>query len=89
MNAASHRFMVGDIECITVADGTMPYTVDDLFVNAPKERAEQVVRERGLRPEEIPLSYTSLVIDTGRQRVLVDTGWVPASRPAPVSCSTT
>jgi glyoxylase-like metal-dependent hydrolase (beta-lactamase superfamily II) len=72
--AASYRFMVGDIECIAVADGTIKYTADDLFVNAPKEKAEQVVREHELRPEEIPLSYTALVINTGRQRVLVDTG---------------
>src|SRR5215213_3541847 len=74
MDAASHRFMVGDIECIAVADGTMQYTADDLFVNAPKERAEQVVRELELLPEEIPLSFTALVINTGRQRILVDTG---------------
>jgi glyoxylase-like metal-dependent hydrolase (beta-lactamase superfamily II) len=74
MGATSHRFMVGDIECIPVADGNMQYTADDLFVNAPKERAEQLVREHELRPEEIPLSFTSLVINTGRQRILVDTG---------------
>ncbi len=74
MNAASHRFMVGDIECTAVADGTLPYTADALFVNAPKESVEQVVREHELRPEEIPVSFTALVINTGRQRVLVDTG---------------
>src|SRR5215217_6952046 len=74
MSAASHRFIVGDIECTAVADGTMDYAADALFVNVPKESAEQVVREHGLQPEEIPLSFTGLVIDTGRQRVLVDTG---------------
>jgi glyoxylase-like metal-dependent hydrolase (beta-lactamase superfamily II) len=74
MGATSHRFMVGDIECIPVADGTMQYTADDLFVNAPKERAEQLVREHELRLEEIPLSFTGLVTNTGRQRILVDTG---------------
>lgn len=74
MGAASHRFMVGAIECIAVADGTLPYTADDLFVNAPKEKAEQVVRDHELRPEEIPVSFTALVINTGRRRVLVDTG---------------
>jgi glyoxylase-like metal-dependent hydrolase (beta-lactamase superfamily II) len=74
MSAASHRFMVGDIECIAVADGTLDYAADALFVNAPKESVEQVVREHELQPEQIPLSYTGLVINTGRQRVLVDTG---------------
>src|SRR5215217_2699086 len=74
MSAASHRFMVGDIECTAVADGTLDYAADALFANAPKESVEQVVREHELQPEEIPLSFTGLVINTGRQRVLVDTG---------------
>jgi hypothetical protein len=72
--ARSYRFTVGDIECIAVADGTLPYAADDLFVNAPKEQAERVVREHDLRPDEIPISYTGLVINTGRQHLLVDTG---------------
>lgn len=74
VGAASYRFMVGDIEYVAVADGDMQYTADALFANAPKERAEQVVREHELQPEEIPLSFTILVINTGRHRVLVDTG---------------
>jgi glyoxylase-like metal-dependent hydrolase (beta-lactamase superfamily II) len=74
MSAASHRFMVGDIECTAVADGTLGYTADALFANAPKESVEQVVREHELQPEEIPLSFTGLVINTASHRVLVDTG---------------
>ena len=74
MSAASHRFMVGEIECTAIADGTLDYAADALFANAPKERVEEVVREHELQPQEIPLSFTGLVINTGRQRVLVDTG---------------
>ena len=74
MSAASLRFMVGDIECTAVADGTLDYTADALFANAPKESVEQVVREHELQPEEIPLSFTGLVINTASHRVLVDTG---------------
>ncbi len=74
MSAASLRFMVGDIECTAVADGTLDYTADALFANAPKESVEQVVREHELQPEEIPLSFTGLVINTASYRVLVDTG---------------
>jgi glyoxylase-like metal-dependent hydrolase (beta-lactamase superfamily II) len=74
MDTKAHKFTVGSIECIPVADGTYLYTADALFANAPKETAEQVVREHGLQPEEMVLSYTALVIDTGEHRVLVDTG---------------
>ena len=74
MGATAHSFTVGDIEFITVADGTYPYTAEALFANAPKETAEQVVRDRGLKPEEMPLSFTALVISTSEHKVLVDTG---------------
>jgi hypothetical protein len=87
--ARSYRFTVGDIECIAVADGTLPYAADDLFVNAPKEQAEQVVREHDLHPDEIPISYTGLVINTGRQHLLVDTGLGAGVAPGAGECSTT
>jgi glyoxylase-like metal-dependent hydrolase (beta-lactamase superfamily II) len=74
MHTKAHRFTVGSIECIPVADGTYLYTADALFANAPKETAEQVVREHGLQPAEIALSYTALLIKTSEHLVLVDTG---------------
>jgi hypothetical protein len=41
MSAASHRVMVGAVECI--ADITLDHPADALFVNAPKVSAEQVL----------------------------------------------
>ena len=43
MSAASHRFMVGEIECTAIADGTLDYAADALFANAPKETEPEEV----------------------------------------------
>ncbi len=70
----SHRFQIGSIECIALADGTFLYTAGMLFANAPKETAEQALRDQGTDPKAIALAYTGLLIRTGRNSVLVDTG---------------
>ncbi len=84
MNSEVHRFKVGSFECIAVSDGTHTYAPPTfpppatlLFVNAPRRRLGQVLREHNLHPEqwaEWISPYICLVIDTGKHRVLVDTG---------------
>jgi glyoxylase-like metal-dependent hydrolase (beta-lactamase superfamily II) len=84
MSSESCRFKVGTIECMAVSDGTMTYTPPMflppailLFVNAPQERLVQKLREHNIQPEkwvEWISPYICLLINTGRHRVLVDTG---------------
>jgi glyoxylase-like metal-dependent hydrolase (beta-lactamase superfamily II) len=84
MNTEIYRFKVGNFECIAASDGTLTYApplfpppATFLFINAPKERLEQVLREHNLQPEqwvEWVSPYICLVVDTGEHRVLVDTG---------------
>ena len=76
-NTEIHRFKVGDFECMAVSDGTFAYPDHSFFVNAPKERLEQVLREHNIQPGEIITPWTCLLVNTGRQRVLVDTGGGP------------
>ena len=64
---------------MAVSDGTFTYPnpAPFLFANAPKERLEQVLREYNLQPEhwtEWTSQYICVVINTGKHRVLVDTG---------------
>jgi len=75
---------VGAIECLAVSDGTFAYRpptfpppANFLFANAPKWRLEQVLREHKLKPEqwaEWASEYICLMINTGTNRVLIDTG---------------
>jgi glyoxylase-like metal-dependent hydrolase (beta-lactamase superfamily II) len=84
MNAEIYHFKVGTFKCMAVSDGTHTYTPPTfpppatfLFANAPKERLEQVLSERSLQPEqwrEWVSPYICVVVDTGKHRVLVDTG---------------
>ncbi len=84
MNKEIHRFTIGSFKCMTVSDGTHVYApptfpppASFLFVNAPRQRLEQVLRENNLQEErwvEWMSPYICLVVDTGKHLVLVDTG---------------
>jgi glyoxylase-like metal-dependent hydrolase (beta-lactamase superfamily II) len=75
----AHRFTVGAIACTIVSDGSMAYhdPAPVFFVNAPQVERDTVLRAYGIEPEawhEYVSPYSALLIETGRQRVLVDTG---------------
>lgn len=84
MRHESHRFEVGDFKCDAVGDGTFTYTAPMfpplatfLFANASRERLEQALRRHDIQPSkwmEWISPYICLVINTGVNRVLVDTG---------------
>ena len=79
MSNESFSFQLGTFKCTVVNDGTFayPHPAQIFFVNAPKERLEEVLREHKLDPErweQYVSPYSSLVINTGHHRVLVDTG---------------
>lgn len=84
MGAESYRFRVGDFKCTAISDGTFTYAPPIfpppsifLFANAPREILERALREHNLRSErwtEWVSPYICLLIDTGEQLVLVDTG---------------
>lgn len=84
MSIERYRFKVGTFKCMAVSDGTHTYAPPTfpppatfLFANAPKKDLEQVLREHDLQPEqwaEWISPYICLVVNTGKHRVLVDTG---------------
>jgi len=84
MTTDIYRFQVGDFQCVAVSDGTNTYPPPTfpppaifLFTNAPREHLEQTLGEHNLNLEqwtEWVSSYICLVVNTGKHRVLVDTG---------------
>ncbi len=74
MKNDSFPFKLGDFKCIAVSDGTFTYTDQSFYQNAPKERLKKVFSEHDLQSGEITTPYTCLFVDTGKYRILVDTG---------------
>lgn len=74
-----YQFEVGAFECTLVSDGSYayPHPGQMFFVDAPPDDREQALADEGIQPEdweEYISPYPSLVIDTGKQTILVDTG---------------
>jgi len=74
MSDGVFHFQIGNFECMAISDGTFVYTDESFFVNAPKKRMEQVLRKYDIRSGEITTPWPSLYINTGKNRILVDTG---------------
>jgi glyoxylase-like metal-dependent hydrolase (beta-lactamase superfamily II) len=79
-----YRFKIGAFDCTVISDGTLTYKPPTfpppptfLFANAKKEELAQVLHRHNLDPEkwtEWVSPYLCLVINTGENVVLVDTG---------------
>jgi glyoxylase-like metal-dependent hydrolase (beta-lactamase superfamily II) len=84
MDNESYWFKIGIFECMAVSDGTFTYAppmfpppATFLFSNAPKKHLQQALLEHNLELErwlEWTSPYICLVVNTGKHRVLVDTG---------------
>jgi len=80
----TYRFNIGEFRCIAVSDGSHTYTPPNfppppvfLFANASEEQLNNVLHEYNLDSKtwsEWVSPYICLLIDTGQQLVLVDTG---------------
>jgi len=74
MRDNKYRFKLGDFECLAVLDNTYPATVDLLFSNISPDVTKPIMKKRGYPVKNIVLSGICLVINTGSDWVLLDTG---------------
>ena len=80
----TYQFKIGDFRCIAVSDGSHTYAPPTfppppifLFANAPENQLANVLHEFNLDSgtwSEWVSPYICLLIDTGKQLILVDTG---------------
>lgn len=80
--AGFYRFGVGDFELGLVSDGVLALPPQMFATNAAKEEVEAELHRRFLTPDPVPLHVNALVIRTGDETVLVDTGCGNAFGPA-------
>ncbi|MDI3339031.1 MAG: MBL fold metallo-hydrolase [Sphaerobacter sp.] len=87
MTEPIHRFTVGSITCTLVSDGGAAYPAAWVFAGAPDAERERELAGRGI-PADVPSRLNCLLIETGGQRILVDTGmggFVPTTGKLPES----
>ncbi len=76
MDVQSYTFTVGDLACTVLYEGAVAYRARAFFANAPEDE----LAAHAL-PERLPTPHNCLVVMTGGQRVLIDTGPGPNARP--------
>jgi glyoxylase-like metal-dependent hydrolase (beta-lactamase superfamily II) len=81
MCAGSFRFRVGELTCLSVSDGSYILRAEDLFCNAPRDDLDETLRDYGLASGEVPVGENCLLVQTGEETILVDTGMGSGPRP--------
>ena len=69
-----YRFKIGDFQATVISDGYGPIPVPIFAVNASEAELASVLKANFMQPV-IQVTSNPLVVDTGRQRILVDTGF--------------
>lgn len=73
-NENIYHFKVGNFNCICIKDGGHDYPPQNFFKNVPKEIVEDTLKKLGLPTDRVYTPFTHLVVDTGANKILVDTG---------------
>ena len=69
---------VGDLRCYPLADGDHEYPTSAVFPGRSDEELEAVLPAGGVS-QDLLVGYSGLLVDTGKQRILIDTGAGPLS----------
>lgn len=79
MPAGSHRFQVGTLWCTVLSDGYVAHPASCCFPNADRVELAEALANRGAAYDQIISPYTCLLVETGREVLLADTGMGNAS----------
>jgi glyoxylase-like metal-dependent hydrolase (beta-lactamase superfamily II) len=70
-----YRFKIGDFRATVISDGYGPIPVRPIFVTNASEAELAPVLQANFMSPVIQVTNNILVVDTGRERILVDTGF--------------
>lgn len=74
MSTKTHRFNVSAFKCTAAVDSMHTYKATSFFSNAPEKLRVEALSSHDQGPEEIEAPFSVLFVDTGRHKVLMDTG---------------
>jgi len=70
----TYLFKIGQFECIAINDGSFTGSAGMLFADAPEDALSAALAKHGEKAESMPSTWTCLLVKTGLQTVLIDTG---------------
>jgi len=70
-----YRFKIGDLQATVISDGYGPIPVGPIFAMNVSEAELAPVLKANFMPPVIQVTNNILVVDTGRERILFDTGF--------------
>lgn len=68
-----YRMMLGDVEVVALADGTLDLEVKKLLTNTTPARVDELLR-RSFLADPVETSVNGFLVNTGSKLVLIDTG---------------
>lgn len=69
-----HRYRVGRVDVMAVSDGFRMGNLAGYVTNATEDAVKTELAEAGLPTDKLKTGFAPILLDDGRQRVLVDTG---------------
>ena len=70
-----YRYTLGEFELTALYDGTWYLPIDDKFMrNASGAQVNKALADAFLPPRILPITITALMVNTGKQLILIDTG---------------
>ncbi len=81
MSDVNYHFNVGSFKCTCIKEGALESTADFAFSTAPREQLEKQLHKFNIDYSRMIVPLTCLLINTGSQRVLIDTGLGSGSGP--------
>lgn len=75
LNPIGYRFNVGDIECISIADGSAKMPPKPLWApEVSEDEVKKALRDEFLPDDALTVYFNILVIRAGKETILIDTG---------------
>ncbi|WP_276120478.1 MBL fold metallo-hydrolase [Pararhizobium qamdonense] len=74
VNPGVYRYRVGDFTVTAIQDGGISRPVEGLVTNAGLDAVQMALSEAFQPEDRFPITFTALVVDTGRHLVVIDTG---------------
>jgi glyoxylase-like metal-dependent hydrolase (beta-lactamase superfamily II) len=77
MRQETHTFRVGEVACTALCDGTLDYPIAMITQGLSEEEQSHLTSQYDASSGHVKIPYTALLVETARERILLDTGAGP------------